>query len=97
MTALELLSVLYDRGIRVRVVGDRLRLAPGGVLTPEELADVREHKPEIIAVLTAPRITAPAVCGWCGGGLAPYLLELAGRPALLCPSCRRWTVNGATS
>jgi len=42
--------------------------------------------------------TTPAVCGWCGGVLAPYLLPLAGRgPALLCPTCKRWTVIGGTA
>jgi hypothetical protein len=36
----------------------------------------------------------PAACGWCGGALAAYLLDLAGRPALLCPTCHRWTYAG---
>jgi hypothetical protein len=33
----------------------------------------------------------PAACGWCGGALAPFPVDLAGRPALLCPACHRWT------
>ena len=42
--------------------------------------------------------TTPAVCGWCDGVLAPYLLDLPGRgPALLCPTCKRWTVIGGTA
>jgi len=34
-------------------------------------------------------ISTPAECAWCGGVLVPHLLDLAGRPALLCPTCRR--------
>jgi hypothetical protein len=97
LSARELLATLHARGVRVRVVGDRLRLAPPEVLTPELLAEVREHKPELIAALTAPGFTTPAACAWCGGALAPYLLDLAGRPALLCPTCSRWTLAGGAS
>jgi hypothetical protein len=52
MTAPELLADLRARGIRVRVVGDRFRLAPLGVLTPELLEVVRQHKPELLRLLT---------------------------------------------
>jgi len=97
MTALEVLTTLEARGVRVRVVGDRLRLAPADVLTPELLAVVREHKPGIIAALTASGILASAECGWCNAALAPYLFRLAGRPALLCPTCHRWTMVGGAS
>jgi len=92
-----LLAALHTRGIRVRVLGDHLRLAPPAALSPELLAEVREHKSEIIATLTASGILAPAECGWCGAALAPYLLDLAGKPALLCVNCKRWTMVGGTT
>jgi hypothetical protein len=93
MTAQDLLLTLQARGVRVRVVGDHLRLAPPAALSPELLAEVRAHKPEIIAVLTAAVITTPAECGWCGAALAPWLFDLTERPALLCPICHRWTLG----
>lgn len=40
-------------------------------------------------------VSTPAECYWCSSPLAPFLLDLVGRPALLCPSCHRWTVVGA--
>jgi len=97
MTAHEVLAILHARGVRVRVVGNRLRLAPRGVLTLEFLEVVREHKPEIIAMLSAPGISIPAECGWCGGALAPWLVNRDARPALPCTSCHRWTVVGGAS
>jgi hypothetical protein len=78
----------------VCIAGDRRRLAPAEVLTPELLAQVREHKPKIIVAVTAPGVTTPAECGWCGAALAAYLLDLAGYPAVVCPVCRRWTYTG---
>ncbi len=42
-------------------------------------------------------ISTPAICSWCGSALAPYLLDLAGRPALLCLRCHRWTYIGGTA
>jgi hypothetical protein len=97
VTAQALLDELDRRGVRVRVVGDRLRLAPPDALDEELLAKVRELKPEIIAALTGPAFTTPAECGWCGGALAPCLVNREGRPALVCTSCRRWTVIGGVA
>ncbi len=39
----------------------------------------------------------PAVCGRCGGALAPFLLVAGGREALLCLRCKRWTYPDKTS
>jgi hypothetical protein len=92
MTAPDFLAHLRERGIRVRAVAGNLRLAPTDALTPEVLAEVRRLKPELLRLLAAPAgRTTTAECAWCGGGLAPYLCDLAGRPALLCPACKRWT------
>jgi len=98
MTAPDFLAHLRERGIRVRAVAGNLRLAPTEALTPEVLAEARRLKPALLRLLANPtERTTPAACGWCGGGLAPYLFDLAGRPALLCPSCHRWTYVGGAA
>jgi hypothetical protein len=51
MTASALLDELARRGVRVRVVGDRLRLGPAKALGPELLAEARRLKPELVAAL----------------------------------------------
>ena len=96
MTAPEFLASLQASGIQVRVVGDHLRLKPVDAITPELLAEARRLKPDLLRLL-APGISAPAECAWCGAALAPYVLDLVGRPALLCPSCRRWTIAGGAA
>lgn len=58
MTAIEVLSELGSRGVRVRVDGDSLILKPRRALDDFLLASVREHKPEIIRALSA----RPATC-----------------------------------
>ena len=96
MTAPELLATLHARGVRVRVVGDRLRLAPPEALDEALIAEARRLKPDLLRLL-APGVSAPAECGWCGAALAAFLLDLPGRPALLCPSCRQWTMAGGAA
>jgi len=93
VTARDLLVELDRRGVTARVVGDRLRLRPADALDDVLLAEARRLKPELLRLL-ASTVTTTAECAWCGAALAPYLLDLAGRPALLCPSCRRWTLGG---
>lgn len=56
MTATALLAHLSARGVRVRVEGECLRLAPRDALTPELLAEVREHKPQLLALLDPERV-----------------------------------------
>lgn len=52
---LSLLSDLERRGVSISVRGDRLRLeAAAGALAPELVAEVRRHKPELIAALSLP-------------------------------------------
>jgi RNA polymerase-binding transcription factor DksA len=97
MTAHELLTALEAHGVRVQVTGDRLRLVPAKAVTAELLAAAREHKREIITILTTLEFATPVECAWCGDPLAPYRLELAGRPALLCLSCERWTLAGGAA
>jgi len=52
VTATELLDGLKARGATVAANGDRLKLtAPPGVLQPQVLAAIRDHKPELLALL----------------------------------------------
>jgi len=43
---------LRDAGLRVRVEGDKVLVSPKGRLTPELADYIRQHKAEIIRVLT---------------------------------------------
>ena len=98
MTAPELLAELDRRGVRVRVVGDNLRLAPVEALDDGLLAEARRLKPELLELVCRGQKSAPAACGWCGAGLAPYLFASRGvAPTLCCPSCHRWTATGGAS
>ena len=57
MNPATLLSDLRRRGIELTAEGDRLRYrAPRGVLSPKLLADLRSHKAEILAGLSAPYV-----------------------------------------
>lgn len=96
MTAQALLDELAARGIRVRVVGDRIRLAPPDAIDEPLLAEARRLKPELLRLLAA-EISTPAECGWCGGALLPRLFDLVGHPALHCPACHHWTLAGGTA
>ena len=51
VTPAALLVALRARGVTVEAHGDRLRLAPADRVTPEELADLRTLKAEVLALL----------------------------------------------
>ncbi len=54
MTTLDLLNELHKRTIHLRCVGDELKVrGPKGALTPELRAALVEHKPVLLALLTA--------------------------------------------
>ena len=58
MTAGEVLTVCREAGIRLEVVGDRLRFdAPVGALTPELRDTLARHKRELLDVLTMQFVT----------------------------------------
>jgi hypothetical protein len=61
MTAREVVNELVRRGIVIEIEppGDRLTLSPARLLDDDLLARVRQHKPEIIAIVSA----RPATCG----------------------------------
>lgn len=94
-----LLRELQSKGVTFKVVGAHVTAdGPVEVLTPPVVTQLREHKDELLQLLV-PRheVSTPAACGWCGAALAPYLFDLAGRPALHCPSCHRWTLAGGVT
>ncbi len=84
MNAQTILDDLAARGVHVWAESDRLTLdAPQGVLNNAYLAQIREHKAELLAVLR-PR---PGTC--------PHCKELAklqdkAYDAWWCPGCRSW-------
>ena len=52
MTEEALLDGLHRRGVRFRIDGERLRwFAPVGVVTEADLAALREHKPDVLAII----------------------------------------------
>src|SRR5262245_57728163 len=53
MTAALLVETLRSRGIQLRVVGDRLRYRPASALTTDDLEALRQHKAEVLVLLSA--------------------------------------------
>src|SRR5262245_39901633 len=89
MTALHLLQQLHERGVILTPSPDgtvRCR-APKGVLTPELLDAIRQHKAELLAMLTPERCLplprSPAPCWRCKGPSARQGLRY-----LLCAQCQ---------
>lgn len=61
--------------------------------------DTRRDTKPIIATSSqqVKAVVTPAACPRCGGGLAPYLLVVGDRRALLCPACRRFVYVGGAA
>jgi hypothetical protein len=52
MSAQALVDQLHRRGVRLRLNGDRVRwFAPVGVVSEADLATLRQHKAEVVAIL----------------------------------------------
>jgi len=57
MNAIDFLQQLRSAGVNVSILDDRLTFdAPAGVLTAEMKAGIVARKPELLAVLTRPRL-----------------------------------------
>jgi hypothetical protein len=56
MTALSVLTQARAAGLTLRPAGDRIRFKPVENMTPELLAEVREHKGELLDLLRAGRV-----------------------------------------
>jgi hypothetical protein len=57
--ALQIISELAQRGVTVRAEGECLKVKPKSAVDDDLLARLREHKPEILDVLSR----RPATCG----------------------------------
>ena len=55
MTGTEVLERLEVLGVKLEVVGDKVRLFPGSLVPPDILEELRQHKSEIIEHLTGKR------------------------------------------
>ena len=53
MTGTEVLERLEVLGVKLEVVGDKVRLIPGSLVPPDVLEELRQHKSEIIEHLTS--------------------------------------------
>ena len=70
MTAVEILSQLQAIGVGIRLQGDTLVCRPLRRVPTELVAEIRAHKPELVAIL-APTVSdqaAPPVCPRCREG-----------------------------
>ena len=54
LPAVEFVSRLRARGMRLAVEGSNVRVSPRSLLTDDDRATIRERKPELLKVLTAP-------------------------------------------
>lgn len=59
MSAAEILHTLTDQGFTLAVDGDRLTVSPSSRLTDPMRAAIRQHKPEIVALLAANDAAVP--------------------------------------
>ena len=60
MTVEALLVELRDRGVQLVPEGDRLRVRPASAVPPDLLGRLREHKAEVLALLTGRPSVRPA-------------------------------------
>ena len=75
MSVADLLGTLYSRGVRFRVAGETLILKPRTLVSPEEMAELREGKAEALRLLQAPGSDGP------GGG--PLAVEAPPAPRII--------------
>jgi hypothetical protein len=88
-TVAALVADLRARGVRLEPRGAGLAVRPVAALTPAELEALRRHKPEVLALLTAPTPTLPR--------LNPHTVReaLGARPAPHAVACVAWNVMDA--
>ena len=64
MTALDVLTDLRSRGVTLAAAGDKLRYRPVDALTSADLAALREHKADLLALLEVERLDALSDADW---------------------------------
>lgn len=60
MTASDIIQELSRRGVQLEASGDRLRFRPAGVIPPDLLERIKQHKVAIIEALTGDK--QPGLC-----------------------------------
>ena len=75
----EVLAELARRGVEVAVEGNRLRFRPQEAVTPDLLAALIEHKPDLIRLLG----TEAAEVGWRAEAMRPQVPPTGTIPILL--------------
>ncbi len=90
MTAAEVLVRLSAMGITAWTSGEKLLLEPGSKVPPELLAEVREHKAEVLTLLIEPvdYAATACVCSVPVGRTGPDTCIVCELP-LICPVCER--------
>lgn len=90
MTPAELLVALRGRGVRLRVVGDRLRVnAPAGQLSEDDWNTLAAYKPALLALLQPERETSTPVGLDAETAAAVALVEdvFPGTTVVVCAHC----------
>ena len=90
MNSAQILDRLHDLGVTVHLNGAKVRMEPGSKVPAELLAEVRQHKTEVLALLQQGRDFAATAC-ICPepiGGTGPDRCGVCEMP-LLCPRCER--------
>ena len=90
MTAAEVLVRLSAMGITAWTSGEKLLLEPGSKVPPELLAEVREHKAEVLTLLIEPvdYSATACVCSVPVGRTGPDRCNVCELP-LICPECEK--------
>ena len=90
MTATEVLDRLEELGVTAWAYGEKVRLQPGSNVPPELLAEVREHKTEVLTLLKdgVDYAATACVCPVPIGGTGPDRCNVCELP-LICPDCRK--------
>jgi hypothetical protein len=99
VTLAAMVADLQTRGVTLEPRGDQLAIRPPTLVTPAELEILRQHKTEILALLTGPPTPLPGVRSW----VYPWPANLPGLgPARvdhfeICAGCSvgTWTRYGA--
>jgi len=82
MRADTLLESLSGRGFKVLVDGGTIRVSPSSALTDADRQAIRDHKAELLDLLTYGHL-----CPGCAGEMR---LQDRARDVWWCPACRRW-------
>ena len=75
MLATEILTALQEVGATARVNGDKLLVEPGNRVPAELVPEIREHKFEIMELVSIPETELPFPIGY--GGLPSAQVEVA--------------------